>query len=343
MNYSSIKKIIFLFAMIALGFLQLSCEKEQITYLDVYQSFCFYDSPPAEGEIPNVFACGIISKGFHELNLLISSDSSRLFYLTSDRNYSHYSLVEMVRQNDTWSYPRLPNETINYSIYSCFLSNDNSKLFFSTNRSLEYNQETLYGKNNWFARIDSNGLGEPILLDEILNGNNSDQISSISESGNIYLTREIKDRQTDIYVSRFIDDELLEPQPLGGLINSEFNEGRPFISTDETYLIFQSNRPGGFGGNDLWISFRDSNNNWGKAINMGANINSEESDFCPNVSPDGRYLFFSSYRDNPKSAKKIKNYSELMEYYHSPYNGYATLFWTNAAIIEILRNESEQE
>ena len=69
-------------------------------------------------------------------------------------------------------------------------------------------------------------------------------------------------------------------------------------------------------------------------MNLGTPVNSEASEFAPSVSPDGEYLFFSSYRTmNPKNFKG-KTYQELMSLYRDPRNGYATQFWVDAKIID---------
>jgi hypothetical protein len=70
-----------------------------------------------------------------------------------------------------------------------------------------------------------------------------------------------------------------------------------FISPDESYIIFPSNHEGGFGGLDLYISFKDKNDNWEHPINMGAEINSSLTERFPVVSPDGQYLFFMRHTE----------------------------------------------
>jgi hypothetical protein len=79
-------------------------------------------------------------------------------------------------------------------------------------------------------------------------------------------------------------------------INTASNEHDPYIAHDESYLIFDSDRPGGFGGTDLYICYKMADNSWSEPQNMGNNVNSESSDFCAMLSPDDEYLFFSSSR-----------------------------------------------
>lgn len=75
-------------------------------------------------------------------------------------------------------------------------------------------------------------------------------------------------------------------------------------------LFFSSNRSGGFGSVDLYISFKDKAENWTKAKNMGELINTKSIEFAPRLSPDGKYLFFnrgaSIYWVSTKEIQKLR-------------------------------------
>lgn len=92
---------------------------------------------------------------------------------------------------------------------------------------------------------------------------------------------------------RLADGTFAAPVNVGPPINTSFSEGDTFVSPDESYLIVTSRRPGGFGEGDLYISFRDGDGGWSEPVNLGETINSVQLDFCPMVTPDGKYLFFS--------------------------------------------------
>ena len=72
-----------------------------------------------------------------------------------------------------------------------------------------------------------------------------------------------------------------------------------FIAPDESYIVFDSdNRPGGQGGEgDLYVVFRNPDGSWSDAFNLGDTINTPGTNFCPMVSPDGKYLFYAASRD----------------------------------------------
>ncbi|MDX9905327.1 MAG: T9SS type A sorting domain-containing protein [Bacteroidales bacterium] len=88
-----------------------------------------------------------------------------------------------------------------------------------------------------------------------------------------------------------------EPANLGPGINSEYDDLSPCLSADMLTIIFASNRSGGYGGIDLWMSTRSSlENGWSDPVNLGPNINSEYNDHFPCLSPDMLTIYFSSVR-----------------------------------------------
>jgi hypothetical protein len=97
-----------------------------------------------------------------------------------------------------------------------------------------------------------------------------------------------------IYFSELGDPGYEKPKLLPSMINSKYFDWTPFIANDESYLIFSSNRPGSidkFG--DLFISFRDKNDNWTEPISLGDKINTDKQERFPSISKDFGILFFT--------------------------------------------------
>jgi Tol biopolymer transport system component len=87
------------------------------------------------------------------------------------------------------------------------------------------------------------------------------------------------------------------PVNLGPVVNSAFEEFLPEMSKNELSLYFASNRPGPFGGEDLWVSRRATrNDDWGEPLNLGPNVNTSFNERSPALSRDGHLLFFASTR-----------------------------------------------
>lgn len=81
-------------------------------------------------------------------------------------------------------------------------------------------------------------------------------------------------------------------EKLPNTVNTSSNDCDPLIAPDESWLIFHSDRPGGVGAHDLYISFRDKNGGWSLAANMGPEINTDGWEMAPSLTPDGKYLMF---------------------------------------------------
>ena len=106
---------------------------------------------------------------------------------------------------------------------------------------------------------------------------------------------DVKEEIGTIRYSRLIDGIREKPKAFGKEINTGKWTAHPFIAPDESYLIWDSEREGGYGDSDLYVSFRQKNGSWGPAYNMGKDINTEYEEIFGSVSPDGKYLFFHRY------------------------------------------------
>ena len=98
----------------------------------------------------------------------------------------------------------------------------------------------------------------------------------------------------DIYEAQLKNKKLVSTKPLEGNLNSDDWDSQPSISCDGTVMYFASSREGGFGGADIWRSFRQEDGSWGIPENLGATINTSEDEESPFIAPDGQTLYFSS-------------------------------------------------
>lgn len=99
----------------------------------------------------------------------------------------------------------------------------------------------------------------------------------------------------DLFYSEFIDGSWTDPENFGTNINrSDSWESNPSLSSDGKLLLFASDRPGGYGGSDIWFSVRNSDGTWRKAQNMGPVINTAGNERSPFLHTDSKTLYFSS-------------------------------------------------
>ena len=150
----------------------------------------------------------------------------------------------------------------------------------------------------WRVIKTGNTWSEPFKLEYPINTEKFDSWPSLTKDNTLYFfsTREGGLGKADLYRSCLINGKYTEVENLDETINTRFWDHDPFIAPDESYLIWCSNQPDGFGGNDLYVAYRKQDGTWSIPKNMGNKINSAVDDSRPYVTPDGKYLFFNSNR-----------------------------------------------
>lgn len=148
-------------------------------------------------------------------------------------------------------------------------------------------------------------FGEPVNLGPTVNSPANEGPGSISSDGlelyfwDCYFLRPGGFGGFDIWVSKrsSVSEPWGEAGNAGPLINTEYDDAKPSISADGLTLYFFSNRPGGYGGLDIWMSTRRTiTENWNVPVNLGEPVNSEADESFPCISADNLELYFDSSR-----------------------------------------------
>ncbi len=100
----------------------------------------------------------------------------------------------------------------------------------------------------------------------------------------------------DLWTSPCVKGTWTKATNLGGP-NTEHCDCGAAVASDQSFLVLWSNRPGGLGKLDLYVSRRLPDGRWTEASNLGPRINSPELEVHASISPDNKYLFFSSRND----------------------------------------------
>ncbi|PKP20929.1 MAG: hypothetical protein CVU05_07870 [Bacteroidetes bacterium HGW-Bacteroidetes-21] len=119
-------------------------------------------------------------------------------------------------------------------------------------------------------------------------------LAGISPDGQTLFLSVSKKGNADLYYCRILDNVLTDIKQFSSEINSEFDEHSCSMTPDGQILYFSSNRPGGYGGYDIYRSILDENGQWQKPENLGLQLNTDFNEDCPFIHPDKKTLFFSS-------------------------------------------------
>ena len=224
--------------------------------------------------------------------------------------------------NGLWTKPRIAPFS-KYSPYNFTVGPDDRTIYFTTLKSPDLTTRMFLEEANiWAVKLEMDGWTEPVMLGRSINTEQYyENYPAVTNDGTIYYMSRREDGvgRTDVYRSRNIDGKYSEAENVGNPINTEESDQDPFIAPDESYLIVCQKKEKGFGEYDLYVYFQKQDGSWTEPVNMGEGVNSSSYEFRPYVTPDGKYLFFTSNR--PQEGQR------------------GNIYWVDAKIIEELKPE----
>ncbi len=250
-------------------------------------------------------------------------------YFTAQSPLAEVSVIFKIQKvNGSWQKPELAPFSGKSNDLEPFLSPDNLRLYFVSNRKL-YDSASQENYDIWYVERESpnDAWSGPVNVGPPINTQYDEFYPSVSRNGNLYFTsvRPGMDGKDDIFYSQWESGKYTEPVALSDSINSDGYEYNAFVAPDESYLIFGAyNRPDGFGSGDLYISFY-KDGKWSKGRNLGSSVNSKWMDYCPFVVSDT--LFFTSKRSKEfNKGLEIEDYDDFVNQVMVYENGLSRIY-----------------
>ncbi len=228
-------------------------------------------------------------------------------YVAQCNNGIELAKRENIKSDNTVRVMKMLSKSVNtpYMEYMPLVTADESKIFFtyrgpkSTGGRVNMNGDpdpygSTYDEDIFYSEKAEGKwtLAQPVTE---LNTPKNDGAVAISPDGQTMLIyRNSEDSLGNLYITEYKGDAWTEPLSLSGFVNSEFWEGSACFNYNNTLLIFSSNRPGGYGGRDLYFSRKLPTGIWGKPINMGPSINTKYDEDAPFLFFDGNTLYYST-------------------------------------------------
>lgn len=252
--------------------------------------------PP--GIIPEVFLPGIVStKEFFEFSNTISPDGKEFYFARRIDNRDIQMVVR--KENNILTQPEEAYFLKTIGGFEPHISPDGSKTYLtrfalppsgltdSTNLIPQDMEAQMV--NIWVMEKSNSGWGEPKFC---VNG----MYVTTSNSGTIYTT-DIRSTSEGVCRYPLIDGKYSEREYLPGGVNFPAPGAHPCIAPDESFIIFDSKRKDNAKDADLYVCFKQNDGNWSEAFSLGDSINTKWNEICPALSPNGKYLFYTSRTD----------------------------------------------
>ncbi|MCU4164237.1 hypothetical protein [Carboxylicivirga caseinilyticus] len=181
--------------------------------------------------------------------------------------------------------------------HSPVISADESILIFTSNRQGTGSLTTSDGQyyEDIHKAIWREGRWLPAMnIGQTINTAGNDATCSLSADGQTMIVYRNDGISGDLLYSNLTDKGWTEPVKFPKPINTDYNETHGSFSYDGNTLVFASDRPGGFGGKDLYMVTKLPDGTWGKIMNLGPTINTIEDEESPFLSHDEKTLYFAS-------------------------------------------------
>jgi len=294
----------YILLVLVLAMLPMSCESHSQDEFPIFEGPYLGQKPP--GMVAEPFAPGIISTDGWELEGVFAPGMKE-FYFTIDR----------AENTETASNSFLP------TVIGFRQQNNVWKKFTEFERTGEIvfspDGNRMHMAKGYKDRV-GDGWSERKSLGPMIDRKEWGIMRLSASAKGTYVFDDFKsDDDNAIRISRLKDGKRQEPVAMGPTVNSGTYTAHPFIAPDESYLIWDSKREGGYGDADLYISFREKDGSSGPAINMGPKVNSDKADFYASVTPNGKQLLFN------RTISRTDDHINV------------DIYWVDAQIIESLR------
>ena len=246
----------------------------------------YFNEEPPNGQA-KVFAESVIGDVAHS-SPTITPDYKQIYWSIVKVNDKPRKIYYSEYCNNRWLSPKMLFANDDYNYDQPFLSDDGSKLYFGSNHPSEENISKKM-RINVCQKTDTLWSTPEVITGTMWT-------PSLTQDNVLYFIDQAEENKNNIGIYRayYHDGTTLKKELLPIEINKKDSQNWcPFISSDESFLLFSSDRNKREGDFDIYISYRDKEDKWSNPINLGDKINTELQERFPSISRDGKYLFFT--------------------------------------------------
>jgi hypothetical protein len=242
------------------------------------------------GPLPEQFAAGLLPE--FTSSMTFTPDGLECFL---KRWYPQMGSILMTTKEQGGGWPEF--DTVSFSVEYDewpYLTTDGNRLYFISYKPVP--PSPYYVPHLWYADRADTGWSDPIVMGSPIFDHFIISVS-VASNGNLYLA--ISDNNDPaIYISKLIGGIYQEPEKLSDSINYLNRPMRAFIAADENYILFDAGEtPDPFSQRDVYISYRNADETWSKAVALNATVNTSETEVISFISRDDKYIFIGRGTD----------------------------------------------
>ena len=250
-------------------------------------------------DTPKLFARGLHVEGLNNRDFTISPAGDELFFTTQRPKFMASTIMHATKVNGVWGKPGVAPFSGTHLDLEATFSSDGKTLYFSSNRPLADGQPKEDFDIWKVTKTAAGQWGTPENLGPVVNSAKNEFYPSVAKNGNLYFTlkADFGKGGEDIVLCKYTPKGYEAPLSLPEGIDTSFDEFNAFVDPDEQFILFSSyGRADDMGGGELYVARKDAAGTWQPAKRLPAGINSTSLDYSPYVTPDKKYLIFTSNR-----------------------------------------------
>ncbi|HEY7406300.1 MAG TPA: hypothetical protein VIB39_22425 [Candidatus Angelobacter sp.] len=273
---------------------------------------------------PELIGEGVISTSQDEFGAMPDKDWTVMYFARSIPTHYHYVMYLSRFEKGKWSTPEVLPFSGQYRDSDPVISTNGKTLYFVSDRPAQGLEANRF--HAWAVERTAKGWRNLHALAGPVNEKGNTEFISFAANGNLYFTSDRNDTSFDVYRSRLLNGQYQPAESLGPAVNDGRYTIEAFVAPDESYILLGSFALDSLGNSDLYISY-NSNGVWSKPVNLGPTINTRARDYSPRISPDGKYMVFSSEKGFPiETREQPMTYDDFMQKTRGTLNGLGNIY-----------------
>lgn len=242
---------------------------------------------------PELYAPGLFSTAHHDAHPTFTADGKHAYFVRASPDFRYWTLLETTFAHGRWTRPQVAPFAGQYNDADVFFTRDGKSMYLISNRPVAGRVHA--DTDIWVRRRNGTDWGEFSRVDALAS-DGDEYFPTLTDRGTIYFGSERPGGKgkCDLWRAQPAGETFAAPENLAAL-NTAGDDIEAYVAPDESWLIFSSNgRPDTRGNYDLYVSWQ-CDGRWSEPRNLDL-LNTAGWEFGARVTPDGRYLFFTSNR-----------------------------------------------